>query len=57
VRRDDDELGDAVSVAFIVTETAGACAIRCDKYNREQDVDKEDGGGDSGGEYITSKTR
>jgi hypothetical protein len=57
VRRDDYELGDVVSVAFRVTETAGGCAIRCDEYNGEQDVDEEDGGGDSGGEYITSKTR
>jgi hypothetical protein len=53
VRRDDYELGDVVSVAFRVTETAGGCVIGCDEYSGEQDVDEENGGGDSGGEYVT----
>jgi hypothetical protein len=51
------QLGDVVSVAFRVAEMAGSCAIRCDEYNWEQDVDEEASGGDSDGEYIASKTR
>jgi hypothetical protein len=57
VGHDDYELRDIDSLAFRVTEKAGGCAIRCDEYNEEADVDEEDGGGDSGGEYVTNKTR